>query len=92
MGEAAKQKPAREECMNGLLRRAVFASDSQILTLRSSHSQYFSFSVFLARTFMDAVLVLLALVGLIGAVGAIMLKAWSVNKQAERAKAIADQP
>jgi hypothetical protein len=36
---------------------------------------------------MDAALVLLGLVVLIGAVGGILVKAWMVNKEAERLKA-----
>jgi Tfp pilus assembly protein PilN len=40
---------------------------------------------------MDAALVLVGLLVLIVAVGLIMMKAWSVNKQAERAKALEQQ-
>lgn len=40
---------------------------------------------------MDAALVLLGLVVLIGGVGGIALKAWSVNKEAERLKAAEDR-
>lgn len=70
-----QQTRGPEECENGIDPRPVPAAAIASLLYSA----------------MDAALVLLGLVVLIGGVGGIALKAWSVNKEAERLKAAEDR-